>query len=53
MKKVEINVNLVTAIVWLFLAFWQQSGWYRIDCALGQQKACTLIAAEYDAKAKP
>lgn len=51
MKSIEID--LTTAIIVLFLIFWQQSGWYRIDCALGTAKACTLIAAEYDTKPKP
>lgn len=41
------------AILLLFLVFWWMSGWYRIDCALHVQKACDLIANEYEAKAKP
>lgn len=49
----KVDVDFATAIAVLFFWFWAQSGWYRIDCALGQQKACGLIAAEYDAKAKP
>lgn len=51
MKSIEID--LFSAIVVLFLIFWMQSGWYRLDCALGEPKACELIHAEYVAKAKP
>lgn len=51
MKMIEID--LFSAIVALFFIFWMMGGWYRIDCALGTAKACALIAAEYDAKAKP
>jgi len=51
MRKFEVNFAM--GIMMLFFWFWAQSGWYRIDCALGTQKACELIAAEYAAKAKP
>jgi hypothetical protein len=51
MKYIEIEFT--GAIIALFLIFWMQSGWYRIDCALGEPKACELIHAEYVAKAKP
>lgn len=34
------------AVAALFLLFWLQNGWYRVDCALGAAKACELIAAE-------
>jgi len=47
------NIGSTVAIIYLFTLFWTQSGWYRIDCALGEQKACELIRAEYFAKAKP
>lgn len=53
MTERSIDIDFSSAILVLFLVFWWQSGWYRIDCALGQTKACALIAAEYDAKAKP
>jgi hypothetical protein len=33
--------------------FWAQSGWYRLDCALGVQKACGLIDTEYAKKERP
>jgi len=49
----NVEIDLTTFVIALFLIFWMQSGWHRIDCALGTQKACGLIAAEYDAKAKP
>lgn len=51
--KTEMNGFGAVAIWVLFLMFWLQSGWYRIDCALHIQKACELINAEYAAKAKP
>lgn len=41
------------AVLILFLMFWSQSGWYRVDCALGQTRACALIAEEYAAEEKP
>jgi len=41
------------AILILFWVFWGQSGWYRIDCALGVSKACDLIQTEYVKKANP
>lgn len=44
--KVSVNVEFVVPIFILFFLFWQQSGWYRIYCALGVQKACELIAHE-------
>ena len=45
--------DAVWAVLWFFFLLWAQSGWYRIDCALGQTAACNLIAAEYAARAKP
>lgn len=51
--NVEVAGFGAFAILMLFWIFWCMSGWYRIDCALGIQKACDLIAAEYAAKAKP
>lgn len=44
--KVSIGTDLAGAILFLFFMFWLQSGWYRIDCALGIQKACQLISQE-------
>jgi len=43
----------VFAILILFWMFWIQSGWYRIDCTLGVERACNLIEAEYTREAKP
>lgn len=51
--KTEMNAFGSWAILFLFWVFWWQGGWYRIDCALHIGKACDLIAAEYQAKAKP
>lgn len=42
----KVHVDLTGAILIAFLVFWWQSGWYRLDCGLGIQKACDLIAAE-------
>lgn len=49
----NLEIDFTGAIIALFLIFWLQSGWYRIDCALGTPQACELIKAEYTAKAKP
>ena len=49
----RVNVYFAWGIIILFFMFWGQSGWYRVDCALGTSKACALIAAEYDKKANP
>lgn len=46
-----VTIEFTSAVILLFLAFWSQSGWYRVDCALGQKPACDLIAAEYAAAA--
>jgi|APCry1669192522_1035417.scaffolds.fasta_scaffold01101_5 hypothetical protein len=51
--RVSFDGFSATAIMLLFFWFWNQSGWYRIDCALGVQKACGLVASEYDKKATP
>lgn len=51
--NVEFNGFGPLAIFILFLVFWGQGGWYRIDCALGVARACELIADEYKAKVKP
>ncbi len=37
----------------MFFVFWTQSGWYRVDCALGQKRACLLIDDEYAKRARP
>lgn len=41
------------AVLFLFWVFWWQSGWYRLDCALGVEAACNLIRAEYTKKDRP
>ncbi len=46
--KIEIDRDFGWAICLMFFLFWQQSGWYRVDCALGVNAACSLIAAEKD-----
>jgi hypothetical protein len=51
--NVEMHGFGSLAVLVLFWVFYMQSGWYRLDCALGTQRACELIAAEYAAKAKP
>jgi hypothetical protein len=53
--KPEINMNGfgAFAVMMLFFWLWAQSGWYRIDCALGVQKACALIEGEYVKHARP
>lgn len=53
--KVDVDVTggAVALVLWAFLMFWAQSGWYRVDCSMGITKACALISAEYEAKAKP
>lgn len=48
MSSRSIELDITGGILVLFFVFWWQSGWYRVDCALGVQKACTLIAAESD-----
>ena len=50
--KMDIRER-VSAILVLFFVFWWQSGWYRLDCALGQQKACDLITQEYLRASEP
>lgn len=55
-EKIENNTNVSIGFwFWFvaFLAFWLQSGWYRVDCAVGVRRACDLITAEYVAKDKP
>ncbi|RWX78292.1 hypothetical protein EPK99_06585 [Neorhizobium lilium] len=49
-KKVSVDLSsgYGWGIVFAFFMFWHQSGWYRVDCGLGVQKACELIAAEKD-----
>lgn len=52
MTEREIKVRGISyssisgAVIVLFFMFWAQSGWYRVDCALGIAKACELIASE-------
>ena len=45
--EVSVTFGFTWAILFLFFVFWAQNGWHRVDCALGQQPACALIAAEY------
>jgi hypothetical protein len=49
-RKIKIvqDGDLVMAVVIAFILFWAQSGWYRVDCALGIQAACNRIASEKD-----
>jgi len=49
----KIETDFTWAVIFFFLLLWSQSGWYRIDCAIGNEKACSLIAAEYMKKEKP
>lgn len=51
--NVSNSVDLTSTVLVLFFVFWWQSGWYRIDCAIGVQKACELIAAEKEYQPKP
>lgn len=51
--ETKVEIGFTSAIIIVFLLFWQQSGWYRVDCALGIQHACALIDAEYVEKSKP
>lgn len=51
--EISIAVSGFWFVLWLFIFFWGQNGWYRIDCALGQKPACDLIAMEYTKKAQP
>lgn len=53
-RRLNVDVGgLSITLALLFFWFWHQSGWYRIDCALGVEKACNLIAAEYEAEPRP
>lgn len=53
--KTEVSVAIIGFwfVLWAFVFFWGQSGWYRVDCSLGVAKACELIKSEYEAKRKP
>ena len=53
MNEVKITLGGFAFVFWLFVFFWGQSGWYRVDCALHQQAACDLIAQEYARKGRP
>jgi hypothetical protein len=52
-SSVQFNGFGVTAVLVAFLLLWSQSGWYRIDCALGIKKACDLIERECIEKQRP
>jgi hypothetical protein len=51
--NVEFNGFGWLALFVLFWLFWWQSGWYRLDCALGVHRACALINSEYTKKETP
>lgn len=51
--KQKVDVFFFWPIIVFFFLLWAQSGWYRIDCALGVKRACDLIGAEYAKKDKP
>lgn len=44
--RVDFGAELMILVAYIFFLFWLQSGWYRLDCALGIARACELIAAE-------
>ena len=52
-----MNGNAAAAAIVLVMmvtfAFWDQGGWYRVDCALGVARACALIHAEYAEDPRP
>ena len=50
--SVNASFDVLGFWAFLFLLFWMQSGWYRVDCALGIKRACELIALERDYKPK-
>lgn len=52
-NQTTVYVSGFAFVLWMFVFFWAQSGWYRVDCALHQQLACDLIAREYAAKDRP
>lgn len=43
---IKLETDFTAAILFAFLILWMQSGWYRIDCAIGIEKACELVKAE-------
>ena len=45
-QKVSVDTDFFWVVLFIFVLFWQQGGWYRIDCALGVVKACEIITAE-------
>ena len=45
-NKVTVSVGFTWAILLMFWMFWGQSGWYRVDCAIGIERACELITVE-------
>jgi hypothetical protein len=50
---IDFNGFGAWAIIVMFFMFWAQSGWYRLDCAMGVQRACELIGEEYKKEPKP
>ncbi len=49
---VDWLVASAIAVCVTFTVFWGQSGWYRVDCALGIQQACEKIRQEKDYQGK-
>lgn len=43
---VNDGTGTCVAVILAFGLFWALGGWHRVDCGLGIQKACELIAAE-------
>lgn len=50
---INISFNGFLFVLWCFLFFWGQSGWYRVDCALNIERACALIQQEFAQKQRP
>lgn len=44
--SVSFSFDVIGFWLALFILFWAQSGWYRVDCAIGIKPACELIASE-------
>lgn len=52
-NEIAVTIGGFWFVLWVFIFFWGQSGWYRVDCALHVQRACDLIAQEYSKKDRP
>lgn len=44
----NVETDFTMAVLFVFFLFWMQNGWHRVDCTIGVQKACELIASEKD-----